>query len=117
MSEESDLAATLKALEERLLDQDIRRRADQVAALLADDFVEIGASGRRFDKAAIIRDLASEGDWPEKLAITCFEARSLGDALALVLYRIDQTNTLRSSIWRKTESGWRIVFHQGTKAP
>jgi hypothetical protein len=43
--EGSDEAATLRRLEEQLLDASVRASADQVAALIAEDFVEFGSSG------------------------------------------------------------------------
>lgn len=115
MSAHSALTEELKGLEEQLLDQTVRRSADRVSALLSDDFIEIGASGRMFDKADIICALASEAKHTEKLTISEFQLRSLSLSLAQTLYRIAQTNTRRASIWRRTESGWRMVFHQGTR--
>ena len=55
-----DVVAELRALEERLLDPLVRAVPEQVRALLAPEFVEFGASGRVFDRYAILAMLATE---------------------------------------------------------
>ena len=112
----STLAETLKALEERLLEPEIRQSPERVSALLADDFLEIGASGRTFNKEQVLLHLSAEAPLGGRKTIADFQARNLSETLALVIYRIVESNTLRSSLWRKDPSGWRIIFHQGTKA-
>ena len=57
---ESEHADHLRTLEERLLQPDVRRSAQAVASLLADEFVEFGSSGRVFDKTQIITALRDE---------------------------------------------------------
>jgi hypothetical protein len=47
-------------LNKQLLDPKVRADAEAVASLLADDFVEIGSSGRTFDKTAIVEELRNE---------------------------------------------------------
>ena len=55
-------------LEQRLLDPAVRARPDLVAALLHPDFLEYGASGRVWDRAAVVaapsrEDVASVEEW------------------------------------------------------
>ncbi len=82
-------------------------------ALVADDFLEFGRSGRVWTRDSI-RDLldgppdASLGSW-EDVAVA-----ELADGVALVTYRTAATN--RSSIWVRREGRWLIRFHQGTPA-
>ena len=85
--------------------------------LLADEFVEIGSSGRIFDKRKIMEELAGER-LQEKILIRDFEARGLAGDLALVTYKSScgGRQALRSSIWKRTEGRWQMVFHQGTPA-
>lgn len=54
------IADHLNFLEEHLLDPAVRRDSKAVVSYLTDDFLEFGASGRAFDKAAILEDLAKE---------------------------------------------------------
>jgi hypothetical protein len=45
--------------------------------------------------------------------------RVLPDGLVLLTYRSTtaQRSALRSSLWRRETSGWRVLFHQGTVLP
>lgn len=48
----------------------------------------------------------------------------LSATLALATYRLTlssadgftHTHTLRSSLWRREDGAWRMIFHQGTPA-
>jgi hypothetical protein len=116
---ESADAAELQRLEEELIQPEVRRSPEKMAALLADDFVEFGRSGRRYGKADLLETVAqpSEG----RLSLREFAAKALAPSIALVTYRSilhysdgSARHAWRSSIWRRTEHGWRLVFHQGT---
>jgi hypothetical protein len=101
--------------ERRLLDPDVRRSRDVVDALLHADFVEFGASGRVWHRAAIVAALAAD---PQVIGEAVdFEATALGDDVVLVTYRIiGAGGSLRSSVWmREAGHGWRLRFHQGTR--
>jgi hypothetical protein len=52
-----ETVALIRRLEEALLVPAVRKSAAQIAALLADEFVEIGSSGRIDDKNQIIGQL------------------------------------------------------------
>lgn len=88
-----------------------------VAALLDADFVEVGASGRVFDRASIEEVLAADG--PSELQLDEFGVHALAEDVALVTYRtVDQERTARrSSIWVRSDAGWRMRYHQGTVVP
>jgi len=102
-------------LEEELLLPEVRKSATRVAALLAEEFVEIGSSGRIYDKQRIIDQLQQE-QWTGPLpTISDFSARQLAPDLVLAIYRIVESNTVRSSIWKMTSIGWQMVFHQGSR--
>ncbi|AIL13619.1 hypothetical protein IM40_00650 [Candidatus Paracaedimonas acanthamoebae] len=79
-------------------------------------FIEIGSSGRRYTKADVLQALPLETSMT--IEATDFEVRFLRKDLILVIYRALQSgenkSSLRSSLWKQTEEGWRIVFHQGT---
>ncbi len=108
------LSQTIQSLEERLLQQEVRSVPDRVAELLADDFFEIGASGRTYDKAAILKSLSSEAVQDSKWTIEDFLLIVLTDNIVQARYRISENGTLRSSLWRKENDGWKMFFHQGT---
>jgi hypothetical protein len=107
----------LQALEELLLQPDTRRDADQVGALLTDDFVEIGSSGSAYTKREIIAALGQET--PVRWTMEHFKARPIVEGVVLVTYRATrhgQRTSLRSSIWKREGERWRMAFHQGTVA-
>jgi hypothetical protein len=115
----SEEAEELKRLEENLLRPEVRCSPEQMAAFLADDFVEFGMSGRIYGKADILK--TADQPYDGQLSLLEFFAKALAPSIALVTYRSICRDTngcerhaLRSSIWRRTETGWRLVFHQGT---
>jgi hypothetical protein len=90
-----------------------------VRALLAPEFTEFGASGRVFDRDAILAALASEGPRVARQA-RGFKVRLVAPGAALTTWRVlrdDGVETLRSSVWQQQGDGrWLMVFHQGTLA-
>lgn len=116
--EEDEIVALLLSLEKHLMDPVVRKDLAQVSALLAEDFREFGSSGREWSREAILDLLATELSHPAP-AVEDFTLQSIAPDVALVTYRTvrPQQSTLRSSIWKRTEAGWQIFFHQGTKIP
>lgn len=110
---EALIAATWEA-EKRLLTPAVRGDAARLGELLADDFVEIGQSGRRWARDEIIASLASDPGRGE-IEIGEREARQLAPGLVLLNYvlRFDGRSSRRTSIWR-CDPEPRCVFHQGT---
>jgi hypothetical protein len=89
---------------------------ERVVAL---EYWEVGASGRRYSREFILRGLeerppvdAADAGW------TCseFGLRRLGAETYLLTYTLRQGEriTRRATIWEKAGGGWRILFHQGT---
>lgn len=111
----ADVMAHLLDLERALMQPDVRRSAERLHALIRDDFFEIGASGRTYTRAELTVLLAVEPSGPAA-AISDFKVQLLSPDIALVTYRTDLNGIarLRSSIWRRENSAWRMQFHQGT---
>ena len=86
--------------------------------LTAPEFWEVGASGRRFSREFVLSTLE------ERYANQKEDVWEVGDFLCqeiaadnyLVTYTLIQGErvTRRATIWRRTSSGWQIVYHQGT---
>jgi len=98
-----------------------RADPERLRRLLSPAFVEIGASGRRWDRDAILEVLAREGDAPETppIEIIGLDARRLAPDLVQTFWdsRRGDRRARRSSLWRREGSDWRQVFHQGTPLP
>jgi hypothetical protein len=101
------------ALELSLLDPDVRRSPERVQRLLHPDFREFGASGRAWDREAIVASLAADPGTAWEASEV--EAREVARGVVLVTYRAG--GSLRSSLWVEGPDGWRVLFHQGTPAP
>lgn len=118
---ESDLLDHLRALETELRRIETRRNRNRLERLLHRDFVEIGRSGRRYDRAAILSEFAAGGELPTVHAQD-FELAELDPGIALLTYRSAHLDSdgklhhfsLRSSLWVRTDAGWQVRFHQGT---
>ena len=83
------------------------------------DYWEIGASGKRYSREFILSHLEkTKPQLADDLGWICsdFQLQRLGPDIFLLTYLLDQCDriTRRSTIWRKSEHGWRVVFHQGT---
>jgi mannose-6-phosphate isomerase-like protein (cupin superfamily) len=116
-----DLAAIARLLEnyERSMLRAEVRQSGRVAELLSDAFVEIGCSGRVYDKPGVVGALESE-PFAEVVADD-FNVRLLAPDVALVTFSTTRLapvpmRALRSSVWTFQEGAWTMVFHQGTPA-
>jgi hypothetical protein len=87
--------------------------------LMAEDYWETGASGRRNSRQVILDELETRFSVPhaDVWETSDFQCRKLSDDTYLLTYTLLQDNvrlTRRATIWRKTAGGWKIVYHQGT---
>jgi hypothetical protein len=116
VDDDDDLAEVTR-LEQLLLDPALRADPAQVAALLHPEFVEHGASGRVWNRDAMVGALSS--DPAVAGAGADFVAVKLAPDVVLLTYRVlGPTGSLRSSVWvRDDGAGWRVRFHQGTRVP
>lgn len=108
----------IQQLELRLLQPALRQAPEAAAELLAEDFLEFGASGQVFDKPAALAALQAET--PAVITVTDFQTRSLAPGVVLTTYRARRVGAAaawRASLWKLTAGRWQVVFHQGTPAP
>ncbi len=106
----------LLELEQRLLDPTVRGSPQAVIPLLHPEFLEFGSSGRVYTKEMMVQMMVQET--PGVVKIRDFDVREITPEVALVTYRTiggEGKETRRSSIWLRRDSGWQIVFHQGTR--
>jgi len=103
-----------------LLTSEVRGAADQLEELLDPDFGEIGQSGRLWTRGEMIEALVAHAD-PEQHAINVSDVmgRTVAPGLVLVTYvtQVEGRRTRRSSLWRLSMKGWRVLHHPGTPIP
>ena len=99
---------TLRELEERLLDPRFRK-SQAAGELLADSFLEFGSSGRAYDKREVLEFLRNETP-AISASLTDFRATALAPG-------VPASESLRSSVWKRIDGRWQLLFHQGTRVP
>jgi hypothetical protein len=103
-------------LETSLHKRQVRNSSESTSALLSDAFIEFGSSGRVWNRASIIESMRRE-QADQQITVEDFAARELAPDVVLVTYisKNDTGSTLRSSIWKRCEGKWQMIFHQGTR--
>lgn len=87
--------------------------------MTTEDFWETGASGRCYSRQAVLDGLEERSSTPHEdvWQTSDFRCRRLAEDLFLLTYSLVENHsrhTRRSTIWRETSGGWKIVYHQGT---
>ena len=98
-------------LELRLLERETRRRPEEVERLLHPEFREFGESGTVWDRESIVAALAADPGG----GFTASDVRATEVAGGVVLVTYATGASLRSSLWVRSDDGWRVLFHQGTR--
>lgn len=101
-------------LEHRLLDPSVRRDRAALEALLHPDFEELGASGRRWDRASILDALVAEEAY-EAPDVRGLRSIAAGADAELVVY--ETPGVYRTSLWLRTDGRWRLRHHQASVLP
>ncbi|MFE5495701.1 DUF4440 domain-containing protein [Streptomyces virginiae] len=124
MGVDGEGVAEAVAREMRLMSPGVRTSRALTDGLLDPEFVEVGASGRRWDRSAMLAALpdleggAEDGPRYEPAGMTGVE---LAPGVVHLTYEttIDGRRARRSSIWRRAAdgSGWRMYYHQATPVP
>ncbi|MFJ7077336.1 DUF4440 domain-containing protein [Streptomyces sp. NPDC098781] len=101
----------------RLLQPQVRSSAELLAQLLHPQFREFGASGRHWDRTSIIESLVSGEDaGPRPVVVSRIDGVQLAPDLVHLTFDTEYngSHAHRSSLWRLTEDGWQMYFHQAT---
>lgn len=120
--DEKNLTSHIKKLEKSLLSGSVRKSPAKLSELIADEFREIGKSGKVWIKQTLIEELSKEPH--TDITINDFNLTLLSENIALVTYtahyeqkrNVPSSKSIRSSIWKMVDNKWKIVFHQGTPA-
>ncbi|MFB7333896.1 DUF4440 domain-containing protein [Streptomyces adustus] len=124
MTDDSDAVSEAIAAELRLLDPAVRSSRAEAVRLLDPEFVEVGASGRRYTYEETVAGLpdkpGSSADGPRYRA-SAFTGVVLAPGLVHLTFEteFDGVRARRTSLWRRrdAETGWRMYYHQGTPVP
>ncbi len=87
-------------------------------SMIADDFVEYGKSGNMYHQKDIFEWLDSNPQ--RKMHAFDFQLKPLNKNIVLLTYVSEETknhqmfHVYRSSLWKKRQDQWQIIFHQGT---
>jgi len=119
---DQDLGPVLEELRRRepiFHNPEFGRTTADFDAMMAPDYWEVGASGRRYSREFILRMFeeqppvdAVSGGWESR----DFGLRRLGPDTYLLTYTLRQGQRLtrRATIWQGSAGQWRILYHQGT---
>ena len=118
MTTDSDVAEVLQ-LERELQTAECRRDRARVIALLAEDFAEVGASGKVWDLASALELLDAESGNDPVIEVHDLTGWIVGDGFVMTRWDSDRAGrrARRTSLWRRDPAGWRLVHHQGTLLP
>jgi len=110
-----DVAEVLR-LERVLQTAECRRDRARVSALLAEDFIEVGVSGRVWDRPATLELLGAESGDGAVIEVRDLTGRVIGDGFVMARWDSDRRGrrARRTSLWRRGPAGWQLVHHQGT---
>jgi hypothetical protein len=112
------LLDALRFMEDRFHAASRAASPEDFERIVAPDFWEIGASGRRYSRAFCLQVLTERAAQPAEDAwITRdWHLRELGADHCLLTYTLEQPGrvSLRATLWRCAGEGWQAVFHQGT---
>jgi len=94
-------------------------RREDFDGMMDPAFREIGASGRGYSREFVLDELERRHakEYSDVWEASDFGCLQIGDGLYLLTYTLLQDRvrlTRRTTIWRRTDAGWKIVFHQGT---
>jgi len=114
------VSTLIKALEVELLQPGVRKSSKRLNELIADNFLEIGASGKQYYKKDTIEALMEEDEL--KFSINNFHTVEIAPYTVLATYEVEKENlesnkilfSTRTSIWKNIDGNWQIIFHQGT---
>lgn len=108
------LKDSIQQLELSLLNSEVRKSKKALDSLIAEEFLEIGASGNVYNKDDILNALPNEET--NTYSMSNFDVISLSEGLILATYTLSEKyrQTKRSSIWKSSNRKWELIFHQGT---
>jgi hypothetical protein len=96
------------------------KKKQDIENQMCDEFWEVGASGNVYTKQDVIdalRDRYNDPDYQDIWKATDFALTKIAPDNYLLTYLLIQHQkrvTRRSTIWRRVDRDWKILYHQGT---
>jgi len=83
--------------------------------IIDDNYVEVGKSGKKFNKKDVINDLSILKE-DRKITIYNFTCDKIEENIYLIHYitKNNNDNIYRTSIWKKEYDKIKIIFHQAS---
>ena len=117
----NDIEQKITALEVSLHDPAIRHDQKKLTELLHKDFREVGYTGKSYNLASILNDLADINSESQSICSQEFDFTHLSPEIIQVHYLSAHLkngeltrHAKRSSIWVKQGTKWLLRYHQGT---
>ena len=91
---------------------------EDLTRFFSDEFVEIGSSGKLYNREQTLKALESSA--VQKTDLSEFNLLKLGENTCLLTYKAKRTVngkvslSYRSSVWNYNNKQRKIIFHQGT---
>ncbi|MFI9562919.1 nuclear transport factor 2 family protein [Streptomyces rishiriensis] len=124
MSQQPDEVREAIEGELRLMDPSVRRSRSLALQLLDPDFIEVGASGRRWtydEMLAALPEMDGAAESGPRYEASKFTGVLLAPGLVHLTYEttLDGSRARRSSLWRKqgANATWQMYYHQATPLP
>lgn len=116
VSIKADDRKKIYALEISLLDPQVRKNIKELDRLIANNFYEIGASGKVYDKNNVLARLPLEQNDEILGEVIDFEIDNITEYLIRANYILEEKTrrTRRTSIWQRQNDNYQMIFHQGT---
>lgn len=110
-------ASAVIEAELRFLDPAVFTSPTRLGELLHPDFRSFGSSGRAWDRETLITELRARGASAGPPTVSRMKAVELSAGVVLVTFdaNVNERRAHRSSLWRLTDLGWLLYFHQGTE--
>src|SRR5580693_2173396 len=88
----------------------------QFDLMMDESFWEVGASGQRYSRQFVLDIVGSLGHDTDDDQWRCegFNCRKIAPDNFLLTYTLHQGErvTRRATLWRRTPSGWKVLYHQ-----
>ena len=102
-------------LEKSLFKYEYMTDIEYLNKVIEDGYIEVGKSGKKFNKKDIIDELSVLKD-DRKISMYNFTCDKLEESIYLVHYitKSGNDNIYRTSIWKKQNNNIKIIFHQAS---